>query len=604
MTTSWDTTTNILKYNGAPAILKGISLTSTEYIASQYTTDSYYDFTNNVVSDNLIYVVEELIKMTTNSSSLPITIPCLRIPLCADYWLFGSATFVNNPPTVTDAAVNVVFTASQYQQAIVDIINYVYSNMNGNHVTFNLDLHWNYSTEQPKQSFNGTSGNNFNSGQQLAMAGVFVSGNGNNGSLPDNTISFWTSIVSIFGTNSTSTLIPNILKENIFFELYNEPFTDQLVNNAYDGYTSDLSYTSGYNIYVNGGQAYLNSTDNLFSFTGMGQIYNEIRYLGAQNLLIVGGADSFSYMIFNNGAQWSYPYDGNPAPNTINNTYNCFTKLQSAIVNGTVPISSYTNTNYNGSYPVTSFNNIIANLHPYCGLYSGASKAPGYYNNSYSGNNQPGFGQIVSALQNPALSSFYISFPNISTEFGQYDLPWSAYNSNNIILNGSAYAYNLTNLNYPSNPPYIVPSGVTLGTPYYIGYWINSIGEIEYGPPIIGYLNDFNQLNVSFTVWAMRPNSGGSGNGIGCNPNTTGFGWGATQPDTFSGGFSYPGTDPDGSASCSTTNGMFIISSSNQLLNSTFNTSTGNYNNNGANNLNGYQGPDFNYLFTNYFYTN
>jgi len=43
----------------------------------------------------------------------------------------------------------------------------------------------------------------------------------------------------------------------------------------------------------------------------------------------------------------------------------------------------------------------------------------------------------------------------------------------------------------------------------------------------------------------------------------------------FSGGYTYAGTDPDGGSSCSTINGMFIISSSNQLLNSTYN--SGNY---------------------------
>ena len=307
-------------------------------------------------------------------------------------------------------------------------------------------------------------------------------------------------------------------------------------------------------------------------------------------------------MIFNSGSQWSYPYDGNPAPNTILNTYNCYTSLQTSLANGTVPVSSYTNTSYSGNYPSTSLYNVMANLHPYCGLYSGASKAPGYYNDGYPGNNAPGFGQIVTALQNSVLNQFHINFPIICTEFGQYDLPWSDYN-NGVISNGDAYQYNLTGLSYPANPDYIVPTGVTLGTPYYIGYWINSSGQIVYGPPIVGYLEDCNELFVSHTAWAVRPNAGGSGNGIGCNPNTTGFGWQATQPDVFSGGYLYAGTDPDGSTSCSTNNGMYLISSANQLLNATYDSNIGGYTNRGANYLNGYQGSDFNYLFKNFYYT-
>jgi hypothetical protein len=159
----------------------------------------------------------------------------------------------------------------------------------------------------------------------------------------------------------------------------------------------------------------------------------------------------------------------------------------------------------------------------------------------------------------------------------------------------------LDSLDYPANPDYIIPSGVTLGTPYYIGYWINSSNTQEYGPPMIGYMNDFKELNISFTVWAFRINSGGSGNGDGCNPNTSGFGWTATQPDISSGGLSYPGSDPDGSVSCSLTLGANIISSSTQLLNASKGTSNS-YINFGANYLNGYQGVDFNYLFTKYFY--
>jgi hypothetical protein len=190
------------------------------------------------------------------------------------------------------------------------------------------------------------------------------------------------------------------------FPVVNEPFTDQLVNSPYAGYDSTLPYTSKYNIYINGGPAYLQSSDNLFSFTGMGQSYNEIRGLGCSNVIIIGAAESFSYMNFNSGEQWSYDYPGNPNPNSILDTYNCFTELKNAIINGTVPVYQG-NTILNGNYPSSPFVNTIVNLHPYCGLYSGASKAPGYYNSVYN-TNKPGFGQIVAALQNTNFTQFYI----------------------------------------------------------------------------------------------------------------------------------------------------------------------------------------------------
>lgn len=304
----WGTTTTSLTYAGNNVQLRGFSLTGTEYISSLYPYDTFYDFTNNCITTNFVSFINTMVQVTNNSN----VIPAMRIPMCADYFLAGSA-----PQSSVGTGCNIYFTATQYQQMIIDLITAATSSgstftvsttTNSNYssggsteqltvtgvpnAVIILDLHWNYSTQSPKQSYNGTSGVNYNSGQQLSLPGVFLSNGTESGTLSDNTLDFWTTVAEIFGVNSSGTSIFNASSypslnntinydvfSNIFFELYNEPVCDQLTTSSTGGYVNSFSYLQNYQAYINGGQYYQQGTDsyssgystnNLFSFTGFG----------------------------------------------------------------------------------------------------------------------------------------------------------------------------------------------------------------------------------------------------------------------------------------------------------------------------------------------
>jgi len=660
----WGTTSSILTNVGNNVQLRGFSLTGTEYISSLYPYDTFYDFTNNCITENFVNFLTTMVEITNNTN----TIPALRIPMCADYFLAGSAT--------TPTACNVAFTATQYQQMIIDLIaaatssgstftvstttasNYgsggsteLLTVTGVSNAVIILDLHWNFSTEAPKQSANGTSGANFNSGQQLPLPGVFVSDGTTTNSVADNTLDFWTTMGEIFGVNSTGTSLFNSSSypslnmtinydvfTNIFFELYNEPYIDQLTTDSTGGYVNYFAYLQYYQAYINGGEYYLqgsntyssgSSTNSLYSFTGLGTIFCTLRQtVGAYNVCIFGGSEQYSWMNVNYAYSSSNPTDQpgqfnyanggsngtvNPTTSetTIYNTYNCFTCLMDAITN-TNTNSGTTNqvviTPGGSSYfSAQEFNNCMMNLHPYCGLYSGATKAPGLYNIDGYGtyNALPGFGQMLYCLQNSSFNNFYVPIPIICTEFGTYDLPWSAYygtassnpltycynvsGSDTATINGTSYTN--PNITYP-NPPNYGVSTITLGTPYYTGNWISSAtGNLVFGPPVIGYLEDINNFNVNFCIWAWRPNEGGNGNGYNYNQSST-YGWSATNPDIVSGTYSTPGN--------------YITSADGTFLNSFVTSSTQSQTQDpeftyGSITNDPYNGMDFQYIFNNYF---
>ena len=565
-------TTFYYNYNGIkyPVRLCGVSVTTTEYIASESTQDTFYDFVLMATNKNLDSLITFIsgIKTVLDINN-PAKIPCVRIPMCADYWLYGSA-----PKEI----VNVYFTAIQYKKAIIDIINKIYTELNklGKHITIILDLHWNYSTNAPQQSFNGTSENNYSSGQQLALCGVFLKDDSNIGTLKDNTLDFWTSIATTFGVDDNGTPLENntvisTIKPNIFFELYNEPFCDHLVNRPNDGYISNNTYDTKYYLYINGGTAYLNNTSQQYSFTGIGVIYNKLRDMFCFNILVLSASDTYGYFTFNSGDQWNYKYNGiSPTVvNTLKNTYNCFTCLRDSIQK---------NNNLYVIDPETKepcvkgiFQNVLLNCHPYSGLYSGASKIGGYYNPDLGdGNNIVGYAQIIKSFQDPTMSNFYMSNPQICTELGQYDLPWNNYGSSTASIRKIDYTY-------PDN--YKVKNNVTLGTPHYRGSWFDSKGIENIGPAIIPYFQNFISFNVSFTIWAWRPNSGGNGDGVGCNPYYKGSGWSALQPDFVAGSLAYSGEE-----SCNGKLGSQVITRKTQNFN----------------NMLGCQGPDFGYISDTY----
>lgn len=614
----WSTDATTLQYldSSQNYVLKGFSLTTTEYAGSIFATNGYYDFgyyTYDTTTDtyytyyqngtttsngnpgltlNTYYLMENVfLQLTQNGTgeiNNPYTAPIIRIPICADYWLNGTANTpsVNcySSPYFTSGQTNVSFTGVEYQQFIIDLIYYCYTTWTAKSttpITFSIDLHWNYTAQQPETSGSypaTTTGNPYSystlSSKQLPIPGVAVNDMSGSGlSLTDNTLTFWNSVASLFGVNSsgnaigtpsaytysggsptnyftkssTTTPLPINLLQNIIFELYNEPFTDQL---TYPN--GGTSYSNNYSYYVNGGSVMWNG--NNYNFTGFGQMYNTIRQtIGAQNLCIIAGSDNYAFMNFNTisgNGQWD------TSTNSINtNTYNCFTTLRDNITNGTIYINSLDPSS--GYFSGYSFYNILLNLHPYVGLYSGASKHAGYYDPSYYSaiSNTtttnipiPGYAQIITALQTNN-TPFYVGCPNICTEYGGYDLPWSTY-STTPSTDATSYQYSsdyFTNCNTVQ-----VAGGISnYATPYYNGNYVNASGESIACPGIIGFLTDFINLNVSFSAWGLRPNSGGNGENLSSetanswlmgdnNPNYYSWSqdtnaWAASQPDVLCG---------------------------------------------------------------------
>jgi len=666
--------------NGNYYVIKGFSLSSTEYAASIFGTTSYYDFGyytltdgvyythyqngtsvvsgsgngNSSITLNTYYLMQNIIlslKQSGNGSlSSPYSAPQIRIPVNADYWLNGTAQTpsVNSytSPYFTSGQTNVSFTGIEYQQFIVDFIYYCYTTWNasgnGAPITFTIDLHWNYASQVPltSGSYPSTTAGSPNYGystassKQLPMPGVAQYDMTNGGAgldLTDNTITFWSSVAQTFGVNangnaigapaaytytggspssyftksSGATLLPVALLQNIMFELYNEPFTDEL---SYPN--GGTAYTDNYSVYVNGGTGTYNSAG--YNFTGFGQMYNTVRQtVGAENICIIGGAENFSFMNFyttSSSGQWD------SATNSINtNTYNCFTTLQQAIENGSV-YSSSSSGSAGGYFAPYSFFNVLLNLHPYVGLYSGGTKHGGYYDSSYD-TPIAGFAQILSALQTPG-TAFSMSNPIICTEYGGYDLPWSTY-STNPSTSQSDYTYSSTYFSSAYTPQYVSSIGSAYGTPYYNGNYVNASGVSTALPGIVGFLEDFMAFNVSFCAWALRPNSGGNGQlqstltanswlVADSNPyyyswNQDTNAWAAFQPDVICGSANaYPyfqdgesATSPPSTSPSSMPNAAYslqLISSTNQNL-STSSAET-NY---GAN------GPDFQYILDNYY---
>jgi len=674
--------TNKSSGNYTDYLIKGVSLTSTEYAGSIFASSGYYDFgyyTYNDSTDtyytyyqngsetsngnsgltlNVYYLMQNVILQLLNVKNVA---PQIRIPVCADYWLNGTA---NTPavnsytyPYFTNGQTNVTFTSAEYQQSIIDIIYYCYSTWTDNTttptdntttpITFTIDLHWNYAAQQPETSGSYPStamgypeyGYSTLSSKQLPMPGVAVNDMSGNGllSLTDNTVAFWNSVASLFGVNSdgnaigtpsaytysggspssyftkstTTTDLPVSLLQNIMFELYNEPFTDQLIYP-----NGGTSYSNNYSYYVNGGDSVMWNGNN-YNFTGFGQMYNTIRQtIGAQNVCIIAGSDNYAYMLFNTtseNGQWD------TSANSINtNTYNCFTTLRDNITDGKISNPA------GGFFSAYNFYNVLNNFHTYVGLYSGAFKHAGYYDASYysttpnntttTGSAIPGFAQIITALQTPN-TPFYVGCPNICTEYGGYDLPWSTYSSSTPSTDSTSYQYSSDYFDLSNNTVSLV--GINnYGTPYYNGNYVDASGNSTAMPGIIGYLNDFINLNVSFCLWGFRPNSGGNGAILSSdtanswlisdnNPyyyswNSDTNAWAAFQPDAICGSANAyinfqtdnetATTEPDVTPTTLPSSNLYftLITSTNQDLSDT----TINYGANGA---------DFQYIFDNFY---
>lgn len=436
-----------------------------------------------------------------------------------------------------------------------------------------------------------------------SIFGIDVSGNAINGTLP-NTISSTITTANIFeplygdgsvfySTGSVSLSNETLFLNNIFFEAFNEPFTEYLCDASANSTTIN-PYSNQYTYYVSGGtDIYWNG--NPYNFTGMSQIYGTIRGSssstsplgqgqgsGATNIIIFGGAENYAFMSCETTSNSSPNWD--ISSNTIITTsQNCFTTLINYINNNQTLLGITSNTN-----------NIMCCLHPYAGFYSGGSKHPGWYDSTYYSSTQtvtdisgsqsspvytsstpiPGFAQFLDALTTiDSSSSYYVDFPIICTEIGQYDLPFSNY-----AIYGPSGEYNASNLIYP--PEYFSTSNIlwnysstVYAVPFFNGNYVPpQVSSTPSGflpsskssmpvPAIIGFLMDIKLYNCSFSCWAIRPNAGGNGtyqtnstnNGYVSNSYISGInnptyttwanssGWSATQPDVTTGSWcSYP----------------------------------------------------------------
>ena len=485
--------------------------------------------------------------MNSLSSTNINNIPSVRIPLNADYWLNGSGS---------GSTIGTNMTSTQYQNMIIAMVYFLMNptGFNNGTTSFNgsangcviiLDLHWNYSSgNQASASYMNE---NITPSDQCCMA------------IANNSIAFWNSICTVFGVNSSGNQISTTSttcmintsndnatgggnqytlsldnKKNIFFELYNEPYLDNVT--AQSNYPGE--YSSGFAIYIQGSQSVLGTditiSDRTYAVAGMGSLYNNIRITNdCINVIILGGAENYAYFAGYNYVDYEYPN-----PNNFLNTYNCFTKLNDAVKGGTIPIlDSIGNPDPDGStYPNNEIGleNVIANLHPYSNDYS---KFPGYmYNTSNTstssvpnnGNSNPALCNFLEALQNgtnpsytsystnsypspyyPAptsqnCSSFQISFPIICTEFGMYNLPWI--NSSGTTTYTSAYN-NDTSFTLSQSPSSNwAGTQSTIGTSYYWGEYYDADGNVTSTPCIVGYFENFNTFNVSYTIWTLIPN--------------------------------------------------------------------------------------------------
>ena len=411
---------------------------------------------------------------TNTNTNTSTNISTVRIPLCADYWLSGSSS-----------SASYYFTGQQYQWAIIDMVETIYNSSINNSVVIILDLHWNYCTNTGQQS--GTSSSN---GQQQPMA------------LSSNSALFWSSICQKFGMNTNGNQIQpttykngndysiikefnSLIKPNIFFELYNEPYTEDL---------SD-TYENKFPIYVYGNEKYI----------GMGQLYNLIRVdNNCSNILVISAAEQFAYF-----AEYTYFNYSDNNKTFKPDVVSCFTRLNNEIMGGTIPNIDNLNLYYD---PILSgMTGIICNIHPYT---NSVGKYPGYTikDSSYNGhlllenilqalttNNNP----IYNSSDNYDLSFQPIAYPIICTEYGQYSLTWGPYDGTNTQLAS----------NFKGTP------GELYGADYK-GTYYNRYGNpyVTGCPAMIGYLKNFKTYNISSTLWASRPNTGNS--------------WSSIQPDS------------------------------------------------------------------------
>ena len=193
------------------------------------------------------------------------------------------------------------------------------------------------------------------------------------------------------------------MKANIFFELYNEPYLDQIetTSTSSSNYTSYSDYDNSFNMYING-SAYVTNYDIKdqkngyeYAVVGMGTLYNVIRQTNScYNVILLGGAENYAYFDESKYIEYGYSYTdttgetitipNNFISNDSSGCYNCWTLLNGAVIAGSIP---QVDNSGNLISPTTYYDansggleNVLANLHEYSNDYG---KFPGYmYNTS------------------------------------------------------------------------------------------------------------------------------------------------------------------------------------------------------------------------------
>ena len=569
--TNWVTKSKILQYNkdnqNYNIRLTGFNISNSQYYAQfpykpndDCTTQAYFNYYNNYIYSNLVNVAKIIydgggnnynnLNNLSSGEGVFNNIPSIRIPLNADYWLNGSGS----SSSINQAGQTM--SSDQYQNMIKAMVYYLMNPLGSvsgreedvpyaNGCVIIFDLHWNYSTGDA-QSASLDSDQSLPT-EQCAMA------------VADNSIKFWDSMCDIFGitkdgnelqettckinTNNSEQndgiiyTLTKEMKKNVFFELYNEPYLDQI---SYNG-EKYSDYENQFKLYIQGSKVALggkisdqnNGKD--FNIVGMGTLYKYVRESKkCYNIIVLSEAENYGCFDGSN-----YMELGNETkPNNFKSTYNCWNKLKDAIISGStnnikIPILDLDG-NYNGKNYEDNANGleyVIANIHPYS---NNRQKFPGYVyvtsetskdENPNNADNGPCLSNFLEAMiygTNPKYDSysdapykpsdtihcpdFKINFPIVFSEFGMfYNLTW---------INEAGKTY--TDF-YSENPDDTSPSRGTekdwsgdstnsssTNTPYF-GQYFDKYGTPTYAPLVIGYYEALKDFNVSLIGWTLLP---------------------------------------------------------------------------------------------------
>lgn len=344
---SWDSNSKTLKFNGNDVVLHGFSLSCTEYIYKGYGAQCFVNYVwgsgqgQDCLSSLDLTQLAPIISFlkTPNNKT---TMPAIRIPICAAYYMASSYNSQNTSTPIdtsdwTTAINNIGSLESacqQYQAFICNLVNY----FTQNNVIAILDLHWNNSGPSHEQNGYGNCSN--------GPLGQYDS------YLPCNyAVEFWNLVSENYKNNAL-----------VWFEIYNEPMCSegQII-------TQDL--------WLNGGNNGTSQVSGVCpTFVGMSQLYKTIRNNAPNNIIIVNGRD------------WAYSSDDaiyfeqNVNPNNVVYGFHPYQGLGQGTEKIPTMFSQYvTNVINSTNRPI-----ICTELGQYCCSSNGAC---GNYNGTYNNQN-------------------------------------------------------------------------------------------------------------------------------------------------------------------------------------------------------------------------